>query len=115
MSETLYAYYPVFRLARTMDASGEAELSTEAHAAEALFEKWKDRVSVRGVYSTVGFRPDADLMLWLVGETPDALQGMLAAFRRTKAGRGPGADVVVHGRHEACGVLQGSRAGVRSR
>lgn len=86
MTETVYAYYPVFRLARAMNVAGPAEPSVEANEVEALFAKWQDRVTVRGVYSTVGFRPDADLMLWLVGETPDALQEMLAAFRRTKVG-----------------------------
>ncbi len=86
MSETLYAFYPVFRMKQALHVAGPAELSVEAHAAEALFAKWKDRVTVRGVYSTVGFRSDADLMLWLVAETPDVLQEMLAAFRKTKAG-----------------------------
>jgi hydrogen peroxide-dependent heme synthase len=84
MSQTLYAFYPVFRMKQTL--RGATDLSVEAPATEALFAEWKDRVTVRGVYSTVGFRADSDLMLWLVGETPDVLQDMLAAFRRTTAG-----------------------------
>ncbi|MGH2589167.1 MAG: hydrogen peroxide-dependent heme synthase, partial [Actinomycetota bacterium] len=46
-----------------------------------------DGVTVRGVYSTVGFRADTDLMLWLVGPSPDAVQDALVSFRRTHAGR----------------------------
>ena len=34
---------------------------------ENLYKDWEGRVDVRGTYSTVGFRADADLMLWLVG------------------------------------------------
>jgi chlorite dismutase len=52
-----------------------------------LFEEWSDRVEVRGVYSTVGFRPDADLMLWWVSPSADDLQDLLVAFRRTEVGR----------------------------
>ena len=37
---------------------------------ENLYKAWEGRVDVRGTYSTVGFRADADLMLWLVGHTP---------------------------------------------
>jgi chlorite dismutase len=54
---------------------------------EDLFATWEGRVEVRGVYSTVGFRADSDLMLWLLGRTPEDLQDALVAFGRTEAGR----------------------------
>ena len=41
---------------------------------------------MRGTYSTVGFRADADLMLWIVGHTPQDVQRFLVEFRRTRAG-----------------------------
>src|SRR5207253_6907581 len=59
-----------------------------AHEAEVLFKEWDDRVTVRGVYSTVAFRTDADLMTWWVARSPDDVQELLVAFRRTGLGRG---------------------------
>ncbi len=42
--------------------------------------------SVRAVYTVSGYRHDADLLLWLVGPTADALQDAFLAFRRTALG-----------------------------
>ncbi len=83
MSETVYALYPVFRRAT---AFSDLDVGDAAQEVENLFKEWAE-VSVRGVYSTVGFRSDSDLMLWLVAPTPDAAQDALVAFRRTEAGR----------------------------
>ncbi len=44
-------------------------------------------MTVRGTYSTVGFRADADLMLWLHGDSPDVLQRAVVELRRTAFGR----------------------------
>jgi chlorite dismutase len=84
MSETIYALYPVFK---ATERPAELDLDGAAREVENLFETWEGTVSVRGVYSTVGFRADSDLMLWLVGPTPDALQDALVGFIRTQAGR----------------------------
>jgi hydrogen peroxide-dependent heme synthase len=81
MTETVYALYPVFKATDALDADDIAQ------EVENLFKEWADVVGVRGVYSTVGFRADSDLMLWLVASTPDRLQDALVAFRRTQAGR----------------------------
>lgn len=43
-------------------------------------------VSVRGVYSTVGFRADADLIVWSVAEDADALQRFAVRLRQTALG-----------------------------
>ena len=80
-----YAYYPAFRA--SADLRGADSLAV-THEAEQLFKEWDDRVHVRGVYSTVAFRTDADLMMWWVGRSPDDVQGLLAEFRRTPLGRG---------------------------
>jgi chlorite dismutase len=85
--ETIYALYPVFRARdgfRDLSADGVADVVQEV---ENLYKTFEDRVDVRGTYSTVGFRSDADLMLWLVGRTADDVQAFVAAFRRTQAGR----------------------------
>jgi peroxiredoxin len=83
MTETVYALYPCFR---ATSAFRELDVDDAAQDVENLFKGWDD-VSVRGVYSTKGFRSDTDLMLWLVGPTADAVQDALVAFGRTDAGR----------------------------
>ena len=83
MTETVYAMYPCFR---ATSAFRELDVDDVAQDVENLFKGW-DEVTVRGVYSTRGFRADTDLMLWLVGPTPDAAQDALVAFERTDAGR----------------------------
>lgn len=83
MSETVYAMYPVFKASR---AFRDLDVDDAAQEVENLFKEWDGHVSVRGVYSTVGFRADSDLMLWLVGSSPEDLQDALVAFGRTQAG-----------------------------
>ena len=39
------------------------------------------------IWSQNSLRPDADLMMWWVGPSPDVLQDMLVAFRRTSLGK----------------------------
>ena len=58
-------------------------LDDAAQEVENLFKEWEGRIAVRGVYSTVGFRADSDLMLWLVGLSPDEVQQALVEFGRT--------------------------------
>ncbi|HZD78873.1 MAG TPA: chlorite dismutase family protein, partial [Actinomycetota bacterium] len=82
MSESIYAVYPVYRYRGTPFDVDEA-----AQEVENLFKELSDQISVRGVYSTVGFRADADLALWLVAPSPDAAQRAMVAFGRTQAGR----------------------------
>jgi hydrogen peroxide-dependent heme synthase len=88
MTETIYALYPVF--AASPDVRAEL-MEDEAHREaaeeiEALYKDWAGRVDVRGTYSTVGFRADADLVLWLTGGSAEDLQRFLVEFRRTRAG-----------------------------
>lgn len=49
--------------------------------------KYSDRVSLRGAYSTVGFRHDVDMILWLVSQDPDALQDLAVELKRTSLGQ----------------------------
>jgi peroxiredoxin len=83
MSETVYALYPCFKASPSF---AELDADDSAQEVENLFKAW-DGVSVRGVYSTYGLRADTDLMLWLVGPSPDALQDAMVSFRRTEPGR----------------------------
>lgn len=86
---TIYALYPVFRATRSFrDELGDADERRDAvQEIENVYKAWDGRVDVRGTYSTVGFRADADLMLWLVGTSPDDVQRFLVELRRTRAGR----------------------------
>jgi chlorite dismutase len=84
MSETIYALYPCFTA-----TAGFRELDVDdaAREVEELVKGWEGSVTVRGLYSTAGFRADTDLLLWLLGPSPDAVQDALVAFGRTEAGR----------------------------
>lgn len=78
--ETPYVLYAALRVrepGRGVDA--------DAAAAEAALTT--GGVTLRGAYSLAGFRADADLLLWLVGATADALQDAFVAFRRTELGK----------------------------
>jgi chlorite dismutase len=86
MDELTYAYYPVFRSTEELRRRPPSDLESISHEAGILLKEWSDRVTVRGVYSTVGFRPDADLLMWWVGRSAEELQDLLVAFRRTALG-----------------------------
>jgi hydrogen peroxide-dependent heme synthase len=87
VSEAVYAYYPVFRSTEELRNRPPSDLESIAHEADILLKEWSERVQVRGTYSTVGFRPDAELMMWWVARSPDDIQDLLVAFRRTAFGR----------------------------
>jgi chlorite dismutase len=88
MTDTIYALYPVFASTPDLrDALAEPEDRARAvRELEDLYKSWDGTVSVRGTYSTAAFRADADLMLWLVGPSPEDVQRALVEFRRTELG-----------------------------
>jgi hydrogen peroxide-dependent heme synthase len=87
MEQVKYAYYPVFTGTPDLSERPATDLDQIAHDAEILFKEWSDRVILRGTYSTVGFRPDADLMMWWVANSAEDVQELLVAFKRTALGR----------------------------
>jgi peroxiredoxin len=87
VDELTYAYYPVFKGTPDLRDRSHGDLDQMAHEAETLLKEWSGRVTVRGTYSAVGFRPDAELLMWWVGTSPDDLQDLLVTFRRTAVGR----------------------------
>jgi chlorite dismutase len=88
MTEPTYALYPVFAASPELRAElfEDDALRNAAEELEELVKDWAGRVDVRGTYSTVGFRADADLVLWLTGASPEQLQRFVVEFRRTRAG-----------------------------
>jgi peroxiredoxin len=87
MEEAIYAYYPVLRRAPGMTDLSDVDMEESALEWEMLFKEAAERVTVRGAYSAVGFRPDADLLMWWVGPSPDELQDLMVRLRRTALGR----------------------------
>lgn len=76
MSEKLaYTLYAVVRKDPLRPSSGGG-------VAEAIAAVTQKGVTVRGVYDVSGMRADADLMLWLHGETPEGLQAALRTLYR---------------------------------
>jgi peroxiredoxin len=88
MDELTYAYYPVFTGAPNLRDRRPEDMDQLSHEAEILFKEWSDRITIRGIYSTVGFRADAELMMWWVGRSPDDIQDLLVQFRRSALGKG---------------------------
>ncbi|MBX6378011.1 MAG: chlorite dismutase family protein [Clostridia bacterium] len=86
-TQTTYSVHAVYRRTErwlTLDAGSRAGAAAEV---QALLDRYGDRVSVRGTYSAAGFRPDADVVFWLLSPSPDDLHELLAAMRRTTFGR----------------------------
>jgi peroxiredoxin len=79
----IYALYSSFAAdparplpdAQRLEAAAQAQAALESTGA-----------SLRGAYAVTGYRADADVLLWLVGDTADAVQDALIAFRRTSLG-----------------------------
>jgi hydrogen peroxide-dependent heme synthase len=88
MSDTVYAFYPVFAATRELRALlGDAEdRGRAAREIEDLIKSWNGVIDVRGVYSATGFRPDADLVLWLIARSPEETQRAFVELRRTEVG-----------------------------
>jgi peroxiredoxin len=89
MSDTVYALYAVFMGSDDLreELSDPDDRVAAVQEIENLYKSWEGTVTVRGTYSTVGFRPDADLMIWFHGPTPQDVQHALVEFRRTTVGR----------------------------
>ena len=86
--EAVYAYYPVFRRTGRFADEEPSFFARQADEIGSLFEKFADRVSVRGSYSATGLRPDADLLFWWTASSIDDVQELLVELRRTPLGRG---------------------------
>jgi peroxiredoxin len=79
------AGYPVFRFRPDRLDASDREVAVKELGA--LLDEWADRVSLRGIYSLAGFRADADLMMWWVARSPDDIQDLLVAVKKTALGR----------------------------
>lgn len=77
----LYRLDPAFpRLPAKAQEQGKADFLAALEARDAS-------VRLRGVYSLVGLREDADLLFWVLGQDLDAIQRLAVALRHTGLGR----------------------------
>lgn len=80
-SSSVFAMYAGFAATdRRLPANAQASAAAEAEAA-------LSNVTLRGAYEVTGFRAEADLLLWLLAPSADALQDAFVAFRHTDFGR----------------------------
>jgi chlorite dismutase len=83
--ELVFASYPVYRAIPEKLAELDREIATKELMA--LLDEFAERVTVRGVYSTAGFRAGTDLMFWLISSRADDVQDLQVGLRRTQLGR----------------------------
>src|SRR5262249_12599035 len=85
-TSSTFAVYWLFKLdppfSRLSDDKQRRGRADYLSALEAL----PQGVQLRGVYSMVGLREDADLMLWVLGTDLDAIQRLAVALRHTLLG-----------------------------
>lgn len=86
---TQYTIYSVFRRVPGLphpgfaaDETGRASAVSEVERAITAVEA--DGVTVRGLYDLNGFRQDGDVLLWVHGEHPEALQKAVRRIRATR-------------------------------
>jgi chlorite dismutase len=65
----------------------EAARDVVAKEVTELLRDHAERVTTRGIYSVVGMRADADVMLWWTASSAEDLQALHADLRRTQLGR----------------------------
>jgi len=82
--ENPYALYAALRAPAERRLADARRAQAAAQAAAALAAA---PATLRGSYSLAGFRAEADLLLWLIGPSAEALQDTLVAFRHTELGR----------------------------
>jgi chlorite dismutase len=68
---------------RRPTAGQQAGVDGVEHLEQTIAAIGEDGVVVRGVYDVSGLRADADVMFWLHGDDPAALQAALRRIRRT--------------------------------
>jgi len=81
MTESGYTLWAVLRRDPQRPAATADDAVTEFEGAVELIGS--SGVTTRGIYDVSGLRADADLMLWLHGDDPAALQAAIRRLRRT--------------------------------
>lgn len=83
---TIYTNFWLYKVDRDWLALDDAERDAQRTELASIIEGVSN-VTLRGAYSTVGLRDDADLILWVHTEDIDAMQNLAVAIRRSRLGR----------------------------
>lgn len=84
-SDNSYTVFWLYQAARSWHALPEEQRTRGRREFVTALEDAPD-CHVRGVYSTVGFRPDTDLIVWATAADPDALQRFAVQLNQTLLG-----------------------------
>jgi chlorite dismutase len=85
--QTIYSLTWIYRVDPTFHRLAASERDAGKAAFLAALEGRDPSVTLRGAYSLVGLRAEADLMLWVWGADLDALQRLAVALRQSGLGR----------------------------
>lgn len=83
---TTYANFWVYKVDREWRALSEEQKSTARKEFGALLDA-ANGVTVRGVYSMVGFRHDSDFIIWVATDDFDAMQQLAVNINKSKLGQ----------------------------
>jgi len=86
-SETTYAVYWLFKTDPAFLRLEEEQQRASKAEFLAAIEGREPSVKLRGMYSTIGFRPDVDLMMWVYGVDLDAIQRLAVSLRKSGLGK----------------------------
>lgn len=85
--ETLYANFWIYAVDRSWrQLEAPAKAAAQAQFACILEDAQADGVRIRGVYSMTGLRHDADLILWVIADTVEAMQRLATAINASTLG-----------------------------
>ncbi|CAM4151041.1 hydrogen peroxide-dependent heme synthase [Nocardiopsis gilva] len=79
--------YTMWSVFKTGDLAGIDRVAATEELNALIDSAAEKGVTTRGAYDVQGFRADADIMFWWIADTPEAVQEMYSAFRRTRLGR----------------------------
>lgn len=86
-ASSIFAAYWLYRLDPAFHRLAEGEQRQGRQEFLTALESRDESVTLRGVYSLIGLRGDADLMLWVYGPDLDAVQRLAVALRHSGLGR----------------------------
>lgn len=84
VEDLIFAGYPAYRAIPEKLETVDRDVAVKE--VRQVLDEFSE-VTVRGVYSTAGFRAGVDLLFWFVAPSADSIQDLTVALRRTQLGR----------------------------
>jgi peroxiredoxin len=85
-NEPLYVAFWLYRVDPLWRRRSGTERAADREATARAIQNAATDLTIRGVYSLVGLRHDADLLFWIIGPNLDAFQQLAAAINRSPLG-----------------------------